>query len=53
MTIQDFVTLNRKRIDREIMGKAQGSVIDDKERILWVRNVDVLRQLAKQCGVYL
>jgi hypothetical protein len=51
MRLKDFIARNRKRIDREIVGKTPGSKIDDGEREVWVMHCEALRQLAYQCGV--
>ena len=50
MKMNEFIRLNHKRIDREIKGKPAGSVPDNKERELWVRNDHDLSRSAKKCG---
>ena len=53
MEMHDFIRINYKRIDREIKGKPPGSVPDDNERELWIREDHDLTCLARQCGVEL
>jgi hypothetical protein len=54
MTIEDFVSENRKEIDKVIKSQSTGRrkiAIDDEERRVWVLNNEWLYNMAMDEGV--